>query len=291
MPTVGAATANVVNGKIYLISGSTVSEYTNGTFNKVYDPETDTWTTKTPMPAAASGASTVFDGKIYFVGGCFSEQAIDLISTTQVYDPETDAWSIGTTSPTFFMTGSAEATLGLLAPKRIYIFDEPYGVTAFTPNDPLYKTQVYDPEENSWVPGATMPSDRKGFGVAVLNDTFYVIGGYIKTGVKKGITIDEPIYEDSVANEQYLPIGYGTPDPSYEDSSALPAQTPSSTPAPTPIPTTTPNPSSSIIQQPAGQVENAENLIFEIGLGVVVAFVVTVVVGVSVFVLKRRPKQ
>jgi len=56
-------------GKIYAIGGMTQP---SSSFNTVeeYDPVTDTWTMKSPMPTRrfALSASTV-DGKIYAIGG------------------------------------------------------------------------------------------------------------------------------------------------------------------------------------------------------------------------------
>ncbi len=301
MPTAKAAKANVVNDKIYLISGYTISGYPNSTFTQVYDPATDTWTTKTPMPIGASGASAVFNGKIYFMGGYFSEHAIDLIGITQIYNPETDTWSLGAASPTFFITGSAATTTGLMAPKRIYVFDEPYGVTAFTPNDPLYTNQVYEPESDSWMVGAAIPADRKGFGVAVLNDTFYVIGGYTQTGVKKGIMLDEPIFEDSTANEQYLPIGYGIPDPLYQTPtpSLNPALTPSPSPTPTSSPNKTPSPtpsdspsaSTTTQQQPASSPDPQKPAFQTELIYAAAAIAIIAVITITAIALKRRKKQ
>lgn len=53
------------------------------------------------------------------------------------------------------------------------------------------------------------PTHRMDFGVTVVNDILYVIGGYY---------ISEPVsgrVMPTSANEEYIPIGYGTPDPSY----------------------------------------------------------------------------
>jgi N-acetylneuraminic acid mutarotase len=82
--------ASVVNGKIYLMGGrvSDFPDYNSTIFNlnEVYDPLIDTWTTKTPMPQAASGiASAVVDNKIYVMTP----------TVNMIYDPQTDSWSQG----------------------------------------------------------------------------------------------------------------------------------------------------------------------------------------------------
>ena len=186
--------ASVVNGKIYVIgnSGATYA----------YDPTTNSWTTKAQAPIVdgqqISGfVSEVFGNKIYVVGLSF----YDL-----VYNPLNDTWTQALSYEPyppgeglmgyggFVIAGGV--TSGILAPERIYVFSED-------------QTYVYDPLNDSWASGASMPEERVDCGVAVINDTFYVIGG---SNIPQGF-ID--LYAPKSVNEQYLPIGYGTPDPSY----------------------------------------------------------------------------
>jgi len=169
MPTArGGLTANVVNGKIYLIGGTL-----NGTLNEVYDPTTDTWTTKTPSPKDTTFVicvSAVFEKKIYVIGDTSQDQHYNL---NQIYDTETDTWSYGTSPPSSVDGGAAAATTGNLAPKLIYVL----GVIAnLRPGEERTFVRVYDPETDSWSFGADVPTKRYNFGVAVINDTFYVIG-------------------------------------------------------------------------------------------------------------------
>jgi N-acetylneuraminic acid mutarotase len=178
MPTArGWLTAGVVNGKIYVIGG-----YPDGTLNEVYDPATDTWETKASTPVGG-GCVTVIDNKIYLVG-----------SKVQIYDPETDKWSVGASLPSITSLSAAVATTGVLAPKRIYVMG-PQG--SYEPSN-----CVYDPESDNWTFGADFPAGRFNFGVAVVNDMLYAIGGH---------TYNLPGYVETVAvNEQYTPFGYGT---------------------------------------------------------------------------------
>ena len=197
MPTArGWLTANVVDNKIYVI---------NGTLNEVYDPETDSWETKAPPPLRASFggcASAVFDKKIIVIGGISDDQSYNL---NQIYDTETDTWSNGTSPPTSVGGGFAVATTGVFAPKLIYVLGEPGGLRQ---GETLTFVRVYDPENDSWSFGANTPTNRYNFGVAVLNDTFYVIGGHNH----KWIPGD---FAPTPANEQYTPIGYIPEFPSW----------------------------------------------------------------------------
>jgi len=187
-------TANIVNGKIYVIS----APY-NSSSNYVYDPETDSWNTKTPPPyEITSYASAVVDNKIYFIATDYTTSGLWSGPFIQIYDTLNDKWSIGAYAPTYGINAVAGATTGINAPKRIYFFDET-------------GAQVYDPTNDLWTVGASMPTLRSNVGVAVVNDLFYAVGGEFlppSNSLFGNVTT-------SAVNEQYTPVGYGTPDPSY----------------------------------------------------------------------------
>ena len=64
---------------------------------EAYDPATDTWSARTPMPKGrhAMGAALGADGRIYVIGGAVSYS--DPIGSRHVfvYDPKTDRWADG----------------------------------------------------------------------------------------------------------------------------------------------------------------------------------------------------
>ncbi len=98
--------------------------------------------------------------------------------------------------------GAAGATAGVLAPKRIYVLGvEAYGGLGAPP----CLNRVYDLEKDSWVIGAAMPTSRLNFGVAVVNDRLYAIGGFVYCVLG--------FIAPSAVNEQYTPFGYGTVPP------------------------------------------------------------------------------
>jgi N-acetylneuraminic acid mutarotase len=179
MPTprdgLGAA---AFQGKIYCFGGRNVSkDYSISTnFNEVYDTETDSWETKTPMPTARSGlqASEV-DGKIYLIGGRIeseSSSTAEKSAQVEIYDPATDTWAAGSPIPTA-VAGYASAVLD----GKIYVIS---GVASGSTRTNL--TQIYDPKTDEWSLGAAIPmsvssaaaGSTKGLNAA---KAIYVIGG------------------------------------------------------------------------------------------------------------------
>lgn len=212
--------------------------------NEVYDPATDTWETKAPMPTAGSNMiANVVNDKIYIFDGTanwvydpasesWSTKApapiqvggypsavvdnkiyvISNYSPVQIYDTLTDSWSQGTRSPRLDPNGLASATTGIFAPKRIYLFAVaqygwvPYGYSDIT--GPSRRTNfIYNPETDRWSAGTIIPTFRADFGVAEVNDKLYAVGGYVY----------EDLYGNSVkisaVNEEYTPISYGNVNP------------------------------------------------------------------------------
>ena len=219
--------------KIYTMGESIRYTKENGTVygctNEVYDPATDTWETKAPIPANQSRylLAYVVYGQIHVMGANghyvydvatdswtskepetfqYPSRAVVFNSKiyffdrnlTRIYDPKSDTWSLGTPSPTYTGSAGVCATTGVMAPKRIYFFG---GIKSIFDSSDV--TQVYDPSTDTWTLGEPMPTSRGASAVAVVNDQIYVIGG------------TRNMYYSSNANELYTPFGYGTPDSSY----------------------------------------------------------------------------
>jgi hypothetical protein len=227
----------VSQNKIYAIGGSRWNQSQNANIhfctNEVYDPLTDTWETKEPMPTYRSGlwsSTNAVQGKIHLINSDFHDIydiATDSWTTgtpmpsplaytkfsstvfddkiyllgdtaTQIYDPESETWSLGTASPVGTYTTTACATTGVMAPKKIYVFG--MAIQLFTGTN---ITQVYDPMNDSWTLGAPMLTARTGPACAVVNDEIYVLGGM--SGRLQFVLV----------NEQYTPVGYIPEFPSW----------------------------------------------------------------------------
>ncbi len=159
----------VADGKIYAIGGSYnqihedksyYAEITNVT--EVYDPATNIWTTKAPMPTPRSDfAVAAYKNRIYTFGGKIPGSAIartELTNITEVYDPATDTWATKASMPTTDPDFSAIAVDG-----KIYLISA--------------QTHVYDPATDSWTTDTPIPVVVADYASAVLDDKIYVIGG------------------------------------------------------------------------------------------------------------------
>ena len=197
MPSnISSLQANTVGDMIYVIAVGSNITY-------IYNPASDSWALGNFSPYEVSGsASAVIGSKIYTIGKSANSTVI------QAYDTTQDKWSIISTSNTAVEAGNGcGVTSGFFAPQQICFFDQTVNSTNGSVNqltDIYATTHIYNPLNGSWSVGASMPSNRICAGVALVNDTFYIIGG--REGTWGYITMEYA----SALIEQYTPIGYGT---------------------------------------------------------------------------------
>ncbi|MBN1358931.1 hypothetical protein JW988_09220 [Candidatus Bathyarchaeota archaeon] len=175
--------AHVINDNIYVMAMY---------HTYVYDPLNDAWTEKTKMPTPwyqTEPVSAVIDNKI-IVNGEYEVADLQTERRIYIYDPATDNWAKGKSEPPIGGDAAA-ATLGINAPQLIYFFGVRYPDQAVT--------QAYDLETDTWTSASPMPTPRHDFGLVVLDDILYAIGGHKPTNSNP-----------TSVNEQYTPIGYST---------------------------------------------------------------------------------
>ena len=76
------------------------------------------------------------------------------------------------------LLASAGATTGMFAPERIYVFSAEADLPYWQLTLRKFTTQNYDPKTNNWADCVSMATGHFDAGVAVVNDTLYVIGGF-----------------------------------------------------------------------------------------------------------------
>lgn len=191
MPTNRSGTGGeVIHGEFYVVGGAFNSDARIGVTNvlEVYDPATNTWTTKAPMPQArAEMATGVIDGKLYVAGGYVACGPCLATNTLQIYDPVTNSWTIGPPMPV-----PASHTNGEVINGKFYVAG---GLQITTPGGPLVvlaTLQVYDPATNAWTTKAPMPTARYALGVGELNGILYAVGGDVAAGFLNVVEAYDP---------------------------------------------------------------------------------------------------
>lgn len=138
-------------------------------FNDVYDPVTDNWTSKMPMPFSCFGcAAGVVNGKIYVIGGQNSSYPSGTMRAVQEYDPLTNSWAIKASMP----TPRYDFAIGVVGGKIYAIGGYQWGTGV-----ELAVNEEYDPSTDSWTQKAPMLTPRDNLAIGVLENKIYAIGG------------------------------------------------------------------------------------------------------------------
>jgi N-acetylneuraminic acid mutarotase len=189
-----SAIAETVNGKIYVIGGLEPLENGMGTRvtgrNEMYDPATNTWTDRSPMPTSRDHAfSGVVNNKIYVIGGRIGAGNIPAttnIDIVEEYDPATNLWgSIKDRMPTPRSGGGAATYNG-----KIYVgggeLQNRQLAAAFR------ALEAYDPVNNTWEILPSMPSSRHGNAMGFIANKLHVVSGKQEGGGAADMTGNSP---------------------------------------------------------------------------------------------------
>jgi len=169
MPTARFAAASaVVNGILYVIGGCDSGCATGvGAMSVVeaYDPASNTWTTKAPLPTATDSINAVVEkGIIYVVGGYVPGGG--RVPTVFSYNPATDTWA--TEAP--LAVGKSEAALGLLGSTIV-------AAGGYTNSGVTGDNEGYSASTNTWKSLAADPTARQAGCVAASSGLLYFAGG------------------------------------------------------------------------------------------------------------------
>ena len=159
------------NGNIYAIGG--LSSQGDTGIVEAYDPNTDIWVRKANMPTARHGHSAVVVDDIILVIGGYSAE---IHGTVEAYNPDTDQWTRKADMPT------PRGFLGVA-----YAKGHVYAIAGRVSDNPIER---YDANEDVWKWLGSMPgSFRNRFGIGVVDDLIYVIGGELQLDMQIPISV------------------------------------------------------------------------------------------------------
>jgi len=176
--------AEEAGGKIYVIGGLEPLENGMGTRvtgrNEMYDPATNTWTERSPMPTARNHAfSGMVNGKIYVIGGRIGAGNIPAttnIDVVEEYDPATNLWGVVKDRMPTPRSGGGAATYN----GKIYVgggeLQNRQLAAAFR------ALEAYDPASNTWDVLPSMPSARHGNAMGFIGNKLHVVSGKMEGG-------------------------------------------------------------------------------------------------------------
>jgi hypothetical protein len=219
----------VVNGALYAVGGTTsvTSSGTDISALEAYDPVSNTWSTKAPIPTARHSFGVgVVNGLLYAVGG-YAFSCLCDVSTVEAYDPASDTWSAKAPMPTArdglavgvvngvlyaaggFANGTylstveaydpASNTWQALPPMLTPRYEPAAGVVdgvlyvvggSYFGN--LSTLEAYDPHSNTWSTKAPMPTARYYLGAGVVNEVLYAVGGHNGTSALMTVEAYDP---------------------------------------------------------------------------------------------------
>ncbi len=165
-----------LNGRIYLIGGLEKSDGTKKIRgfvmrnevtekNEMYDPETNSWKEKAPLPTARQHPAVAgYENKVYVIGGAGNDYRDK--KTVEVYDTNSDSWQRKADMPEArFISGVAVINSKIIV------------VTGVRRNQKVSMVFVYDPETDKWGRADNPPIAFRLTGVTSVGNRIYILVG------------------------------------------------------------------------------------------------------------------
>ena len=204
----------LLEDKIHVVGGFTQHKGIIGVTAKhlIYDPCTDLWGEKAPMPVARHHPYIVaHKGKLFALGG-FEASARDAVwmmhEESWVYNPKTDTWGESVAAP----ERHAE-TVSVSLGERIHVIGgrglKGTRNKSYWDHTDTDRHLVFDPTSGFWQKAAPALRKRNSAAGAVINGLIYVAGG---RSIKSGNIADLEIYdpqEDKWRNGAPMPQAQG----------------------------------------------------------------------------------
>ncbi|OQW35223.1 MAG: galactose oxidase [Nitrospira sp. SG-bin1] len=181
--------AAALDGRIYVVGGfekpglGNVLNFATTRSVEVYDPATDQWTSKAPLPVGLHHVGIgVVGGQLYVIGG-YSKSAFSVwnpVATVYAYDPVRDSWTERAPMPTARGALSVTQQDGKL-----------YAIGGYDRKTNNAQVEVYDPVRNEWTTAASLPTPRDHLATATVAGKIYAIGGRVNGDYSQNLAVME----------------------------------------------------------------------------------------------------
>jgi N-acetylneuraminic acid mutarotase len=165
----GAIACVALGGKVHGIGGAigdTFPTKKSVDWHVIYDPKTDRWEERGPMPQGRDHTGTLTVGNLIHVIGGRVDSFLTNSNLHHVYDPVKDAWDPRRPLPTARSGHGAVLYRGKIFVMGGEGYERVYG-----------QNEAYDPTTDRWQAYAPMATPRHGLGAAVVGDAIHVAGG------------------------------------------------------------------------------------------------------------------
>lgn len=157
-----AGTLHGIGGAI----GDTFADKRSIDRHLVYDPATDRWSTRAPLPTARDHVGAlVVNATIHVIGGRVNDFNTNS-NLHHVYDAKGDKWE-----PRYPLPTARSGHGAVLYRGKIFAMGGEGAQRVFGQNE------AYDPAKDAWEQYAPMTTPRHGLGAAVVGDAIHVAGG------------------------------------------------------------------------------------------------------------------
>ncbi|MDT3776368.1 kelch repeat-containing protein [Nitrospira sp. MA-1] len=181
--------AATLNNTIYVVGGFEqpgLSNFINLGITpslQAYDPATDRWTAKAPMPIGLHHLGIgVVGGKLYVIGG-YKQGGLSVwqpVATVYAYDPAMDTWTERAPMPTPRGALSVTAHDGKL-----------YAIGGYDGKANSPAVEIYDPQTNTWTVRTPLPTPRDHLAAATVSGKVYAIGGRVNGDYRQNLAVME----------------------------------------------------------------------------------------------------
>jgi N-acetylneuraminic acid mutarotase len=151
-----------VNDLFFIIGGDSTYDYGYPGYMDIcleFDPKTNTWDTKEPMPTKREKHNATYrKGFIHVL--CGEDEPWNEISRHEIYNIESDSWDTAASAP---FTASRPGVV-TWRDSLIYLINR-------------YSACFYDATTNSWDTATYLPTEFREGGVKIKGDSIFIVGG------------------------------------------------------------------------------------------------------------------